>query len=202
MLGLLKSIIEQIEDNQAIIDVNGVGYIVNCSSKTLDKLGQAGDKASLLIETIVREDAITLFGFADATEKQWFNTLTAVQGVGAKVCIAILSTLNVVEINNALAAQDKTMFTRVSGVGPKLAARIVTELKDKAQAFSTSGDNVVDLPTNNMADTGILNDAVSALTNLGITKFEAASLVKAELSNNPSADLQALISASLKKVGS
>jgi len=202
MIGLLKGIIEQIEDNQAIIDVNGVGYIVNCSSKTLDKLGQAGDKASLLIETIVREDAITLFGFADATEKQWFNTLTAVQGVGAKVCIAILSTLNVVEINNALAAQDKTMFTRVSGVGPKLAARIVTELKDKAQAFSTSGDNVVDLPTNNMADTGILNDAVSALTNLGITKFEAASLVKAELSNNPSADLQALISASLKKVGS
>ena len=130
MIAKLKGIIDTIGEDYCIVDVGGVGYLVFASSKTLGRLGK-GTAASLLIETVVREDSITLYGFADAWEKEWFNTLTRVQGVGAKVCLSILSVLSPGQLAQAVSAQDKASFTRASGVGPKLAARIVTELKDK-----------------------------------------------------------------------
>ena len=130
MIAKLRGLIDTIGDDYCIIDVNGVGYLVSASSKTLGKLAQ-GEEATLLTEMVVREDSLSLFGFADAWEKEWFTTLTKVQGVGAKVCLSILSVLTPAQLSQAISAQDKTSFCRASGVGPKLAARIVTELKDK-----------------------------------------------------------------------
>ena len=130
MIAKLRGLIDTIGDDYCIIDVNGVGYLVSASSKTLGKLVQ-GEEATLLTEMVVREDSLSLFGFADAWEKEWFTTLTKVQGVGAKVCLSILSVLTPAQLSQAISAQDKTSFCRASGVGPKLAARIVTELKDK-----------------------------------------------------------------------
>ena len=130
MIAKLRGLIDTIGDDYCIIDVNGVGYLVSASSKTLGKLAQ-GQEATLLTEMVVREDSLSLFGFADAWEKEWFTTLTKVQGVGAKVCLSILSVLTPAQLSQAISAQDKTSFCRASGVGPKLAARIVTELKDK-----------------------------------------------------------------------
>ena len=130
MIAKLRGLIDTIGDDYCIIDVNGVGYLVSASSKTLGKLAQ-GQEATLLTEMVVREDSLSLFGFADAWEKEWFSTLTKVQGVGAKVCLSILSVLTPAQLSQAISAQDKTSFCRASGVGPKLAARIVTELKDK-----------------------------------------------------------------------
>ena len=130
MIAKLRGKVDTIGDDFCIVDVNGVGYLVFASAKSLGKL-KIGAEASLLIETVVREDSISLFGFADAWEKEWFTTLTKVQGVGAKVCLAILSVLAPMQLAQAVSAQDKNSFTRASGVGPKLAARIVTELKDK-----------------------------------------------------------------------
>ena len=127
MIAKLKGIIDTIGEDYCIIDVSGVGYLVFASAKTLSKMIK-GATTSLLIETVVREDSITLYGFADAWEKEWFNTLTKVQGVGAKVCLSILSVLGPNQLAQAVSAQDKASFTRASGVGPKLAARIVTEL--------------------------------------------------------------------------
>ena len=130
MIAKLKGIIENIGEDCCIIDVNGVGYLVNMSARSLSKL-KTGEYASLLIETIIKEDSITLFGFENPWEKEWFNTLTKVQGVGGKVCLAILSALSPSQLSQAISAQDKSSFVRANGVGPKLAARIVTELKDK-----------------------------------------------------------------------
>ena len=125
MIAKLRGKVDTIGDDFCIVDVNGVGYLVFASAKSLGKL-KIGAEASLLIETVVREDSISLFGFADAWEKEWFTTLTKVQGVGAKVCLAILSVLAPMQLAQAVSAQDKNSFTRASGVGPKLAARIVT----------------------------------------------------------------------------
>ena len=130
MIAKLRGVVDTLGSDYCIIDVNGVGYLVFASAKTLAKLAR-GAQVALLIETIVREDSISLFGFADAWEKEWFLTLTKVQGVGAKVCLAILSVLSPMQLAQAVSAQDKASFTRAAGVGPKLAARIVTELKDK-----------------------------------------------------------------------
>ena len=122
--------------NQSIIlDVNGVGYVVTCSARTLRKIGPNKSPASLLIETHVREDAINLFGFADQAEQDWFRLLTTVQGVGAKVALGILSSIGPDELAQVIAAQDKAALTQADGVGPKLALRLVTELKDKVPAF-------------------------------------------------------------------
>ena len=130
MIAKLRGVIDTIGEDYCVIDVNGVGYLVSASAKTLSRLIK-GNMFSLLIETVVREDSISLFGFYDAWEKEWFLTLTKVQGVGAKVCLSILSALNPSQLAQAVSAQDKAAFTRASGVGPKLAARLVTELKDK-----------------------------------------------------------------------
>ncbi|MCA0406817.1 MAG: Holliday junction branch migration protein RuvA, partial [Proteobacteria bacterium] len=132
MIGKLKGIIDSYGDDTVILDVQGVGYLVHCSSRTLQALPQPGEAATLFIETVVREDMIRLFGFAGAAEQDWFNILLSVQGVGQKVALAILSTLRPAELANAIAMKDKAAIARTSGVGPKLAERICVELKDKA----------------------------------------------------------------------
>jgi Holliday junction DNA helicase RuvA len=132
VIGKLTGVIDSLNEDGLLLDVNGVGYVVHASSKTIGRLGAAGANASILVETQVREDAITLFGFADHAERDWFRLLRSVQGVGGKVALAILSTLTPNDLVNAVASQDKASVSRASGVGPKLAQRIVSELKDKA----------------------------------------------------------------------
>ena len=135
MIGKLRGIIDQISGNQIILDVGGVGYVVQAGARTLGAVGGAGEGATLLIETVVREDAITLYGFADAAERFWFKTLTTVQGVGPKVALSILSACTPDQLQLAIGARDHAPLTRAEGVGPKLAQRIVMELKDKAVAW-------------------------------------------------------------------
>jgi Holliday junction DNA helicase RuvA len=136
MIGKLKGTIEEIDEEHVLIDVHGVCYVAFCSSRTLSRLGSAGEAVVLFIETYVREDQLKLFGFETALEREWFRLLQSVQGVGAKVALAVLSTLTASELANAIALQDKAMVARAPGIGPKVAQRIVTELKNKAPAFS------------------------------------------------------------------
>jgi Holliday junction DNA helicase RuvA len=148
-----------------------VGYLVSASSRTLRDL-VVGGPATLLVETIVREDAIALYGFLETAERDWFRILTTVQGVGAKVGLSILSTLSPDEIARAIAAQDRATLSRPAGVGPKLAARLATELKDKAAAFGVApATQAVDVPAGKPGS--INEDAVSALVNLGYKRVEA-----------------------------
>ena len=207
MIAKLKGIIDTIGDDYCIIDVNGVGYLVSASSKTLGKLN-TGIETSLLTEMIVREDSISLFGFADTWEKEWFNTLTKVQGVGAKVCLSILSVLSPSQLAQAISAQDKTSFCRASGVGPKLAARIVTELKDKIVTIPVTSNSVntisedTDIPLTpiiNNDDYSKSDDVISALVNLGYQKIEAYRAVSKVISENPDANVPTLIRLSLKE---
>ncbi|MBR2033097.1 MAG: Holliday junction branch migration protein RuvA [Alphaproteobacteria bacterium] len=213
MIAKLRGMVDSYGEDYAIIDVNGVGYLVFASAKTLAKLVK-GAEVSLLIETVVREDSITLFGFADAWEKEWFNTLTKVQGVGAKVCLAILSVLSPMQLAQAISAQDKNSFTRANGVGPKLAARIITELKDKIVTIptvdmakeldvnmnpQTEANSVADVVLAQQDDPNKLEDAISALVNLGYQRLEAYKAVNQAALNNPEADMSTLIKLALRE---
>lgn len=174
MIAKLKGVLDSTGEGFLILDVNGVGYRVFCSNKTLVKMPVAGQPAALLIETQVREDHIHLFGFADAAEKSWFSLLTTVQGVGAKVGLAILSVLSSEELSMAIASGDSKSMTRAPGVGPKLAVRIVTELKGKVGGFISSAGT--DTPSGEVvqpAAGNVVNDAVSALVNLGYARMDA-----------------------------
>jgi Holliday junction DNA helicase RuvA len=181
MIGKLKGVIDSYGEEHVILDVHGVGYLVHCSSRTLQALPQAGEAATLFIETIVREDMIRLFGFGSETEKAWFNILLGVQGVGQKVALAILSTLKPGELANAIAMKDKAAIARTSGVGPKLAERICVELKDKAPAFGSVDPAVVKLAgeLDEGRAKGPVKDAISALINLGYGQPQAAAAVAA-----------------------
>ena len=172
MIAKLKGVVDSVDPDSAVIDVGGVGYLVAASSRTLRDL-VAGGPATLLVETIVREDAIALYGFLETAERDWFRILTTVQGVGARVALSILSTLAPDEIARAIAAQDRATLSRPAGVGPKLAARLATELKDKAAAFGVgpAATPAVDIPA---GSPGTINeDAISALVNLGYKRVEA-----------------------------
>ncbi|MGE4279609.1 MAG: Holliday junction branch migration protein RuvA [Magnetospirillum sp.] len=205
MIAKLKGLIDTLGDDHCIIDVGGVGYLVFCSGRTLGKL-HIGTAAALHVETHVREDHIHLYGFAEAGERDWFNLLTTVQGVGAKVALAILSVAGPEQLLQTIAAQDKTMLTRASGVGPKLAVRILTELKDKAGKMSlggfvpSAGASVASAPIS--AAGGLMEDAISALVNLGYKRleaFEAVGVVAKELGDD--ADSSTLIRHALKRLG-
>ncbi len=218
MIAKLKGIIDTIGEDYCIIDVNGVGYLVFASAKTLGRL-TLKSPAALLIETVVREDSITLFGFADALEKEWFITLTKVQGVGAKVCLSILSALTPMQLSQAITAQDQNSFTRANGVGPKLAARIVTELKNKIvtvpivevakdinMALDDNGlqaTEEAEAYEDNLAarddDPTKIEDAISALVNLGYQRLEAYKAVNQALIKAPDADMSELIRLALKE---
>src|SRR5690606_4328071 len=145
MIGKLRGVIDSYGDDSIILDVHGVGYLVHCSARTLQALPPAGETAVLSIETWVREDQIRLYGFASEIEREWFKLLTDVQGVGARVALAVLSTLKTAELANAIALGDKTAVARAPGVGGKLAQRIVAELKDRAPAFASVDPAVVRL---------------------------------------------------------
>ena len=197
MIAKLTGIVDYIGDGFLILDVNGVGYRVFCSNQTLSKCSSKGMNMSLFIETQVREDHIHLFGFSDAAEKEWFTTLTNVQGVGSKVGLAILSALTPQDLGLAIATGDSKAITRANGVGPKLAVRIVTELKGK------TGTIGVTLPEIQMADTatGLMNESISALVNLGYGRSEAGMVVGMIIKENPEAKLSDIIRLSLKEMG-
>ncbi len=173
MIAKLKGIVDSVDSDSAVIDVGGVGYLVSASARTLRDL-VAGGPATMLVETIVREDAIALYGFLETAERDWFRILTTVQGVGARVALSILSTLSPDEIARAIAAQDRATLSRPAGVGPKLAARLATELKDKAAAFGVAPAAKGVAAPASAAPTGSINeDAVSALVNLDYKRVEA-----------------------------
>lgn len=202
MIGKLKGVVDSYGEDFVILDVQGVGYVVHCSTRTLQKLPQAGEAAALAIETQVREDSIRLFGFSSDAERDWFRLLQSVQGVGAKVALAILSILSPGELAGAIAGQDKAMVARASGVGPKLAARIVAELKDKAPAFAALDPVVARLSGEDEARAPqAAQDAISALVNLGYGRPQAAAAVAASLKAiGEDADTGALIRRGLKEL--
>lgn len=192
---LTGTLVESAADH-AVIDVNGVGYLVLASSRTLSALGDIGNHVVVFTEMQVREDSMTLFAFGSAGERDWFRLLTSVQGVGGKVALSILSTLEPEALNQSIARQDKAMVARANGVGPKLAERIVRELKDKVGAVALGG------PTASMplSQNSLATDAVSALTGLGFKPAEANNAVaSAEAELGPSATLDALVRLALKK---
>ena len=197
MIGKLKGIVDSCYHDHVIIDVGGVGYLVFCSSKTLANL-TLGSSVILLIETHVREDHIHLYGFYSSEEKSSFILLQSVKGVGTRMSLAILSTLSPDEISYALATKDTTAFSRVSGVGKKLAERIITELKDK---YSSSYISEIPITSSAGKDSGINNiaiDSISALVALGVNKAEAQNRVHALLAQDKNISLNELIKLALK----
>jgi len=203
MIGKLKGVIDSYGEDYVIVDVHGVGYQVHCSARTLQSLPAAGEPATLSIETHVREDQIRLFGFASDLEREWFRLLQTVQGVGAKVALAVLSTLRPSELANAIALRDKAAIARTPGVGAKVAERIVTELKDKTPAFSDIDPAVVRLSADvdeNRAPQPV-RDAVSALVNLGYGQPQAAAAIaSAAREAGEGADTAKLIRFGLKEL--
>ncbi|MDE1895470.1 MAG: Holliday junction branch migration protein RuvA [Rhodospirillales bacterium] len=194
MIARLRGIVDSIEDGRCVMDVNGVGYLVFCSSRTLGALPDG--LVTLLIETQVREDAISLYGFYTAAEREWFRLLTTVQGVGAKVALGILSALSPDQLIGAIAGQDKGAITCAPGVGPKLAIRILTELQSKAGAMPGGGNATFPAA---MIPKGAAADALSAFTNLGYRRAEAeAVLTKALAEHGDDVSLDVLIRAGLK----
>lgn len=202
MIARLKGLLDWADDTSAIIDVGGVGYLVFTSARTLGRMGTIGEAVTLFIETHVREDHIHLYGFLTRAEQSCFRLLQTVQGVGAKAALSILSALSADEVFQAIAAQDRTPLTRADGVGPKLATRIVNELKD--QALNLSMDPVMAGQVAAGGDAGapdLSRDAVSALVNLGYGRSEAFGVVTAAAkAAGPEVKLDALITAGLKEL--
>jgi Holliday junction DNA helicase RuvA len=195
MIARLKGIVDGLSDDSVVIDVGGVGYLVYCSTRTLSRLGQ-GDAVALEIETHVREDHFHLFGFMDAIERDWFRLLTTVQGVGARVGLAIMGALSSDQLIQAIAAGDKAAITQAPGVGPKLAVRILSELKDKVGALALgAGAGPAGATVSGGAEqSGNVSDAASALVNLGYNPSQALGAVAraaAQLGEN--AAVEALI---------
>ncbi|MEE8612399.1 MAG: Holliday junction branch migration protein RuvA [Sphingomonas aquatilis] len=195
MIAHLKGRLESTGVDYAVIDVGGVGYLVGASARTLAAIGPVGEAAMLHTEMLVAEDSIRLVGFARAEERDWFRLLTGVQGVGSRVALAILSALDTQEIARAVSAQDKAMVARANGVGPKLAERIVRELKDKVGTVALGPATAAQV-----VPVGASADAVSALLNLGFRPAEAANAVgAAEEDLGPGATLDALVRLALRK---
>ena len=204
MIGKLKGVVDEVGEDHCVIDVHGVGYVAFCSTRTLSSLPGQGEAVTLYIETYVREDMIRLYGFGTALEREWFRLLqTNVQGVGAKVALAVLSTLTPSELANAIALRDITMVSRAPGVGKKVAERIVTELKSKAPAFAGEASGTIGLSQElgeGVASAPVA-DAVSALTNLGYSRDVAANAVALAMkSAGEGADSAKLIRLGLKEL--
>ena len=198
MIAKLTGTIDEIGTDNIVLDVQGVGYLVFCSSRTIGAIGGKGDGATIYTEMQVSETDMRLMGFASGSERGWFRLLISVQGVGGKVALAILSALEPGEISRAVAMGDKAMVTRANGVGPKLALRIVNELKDKVGGIAvdpvTGAGGVVHAPSSNSAD------AVSSLQNLGFKPADAsAAVAAADAEAGDGATLDALVRLALKK---
>jgi Holliday junction DNA helicase RuvA len=201
MIAKLTGILDSIGEDWAVIDVGGVGYLVFCSTRTLSQLPGRGEAVSFAVETHVREDHIHLYGFFDVAEREWFRLLTTVQGVGARVALAILSVLGPRELSDAILAQDKGMISRAQGVGPKLAARIATELRDKVSGLAEFAPQAAAAAAASGPERAALDDAVSALVNLGYRRgdaFGAVAGAKRTLGEN--AAVEDLIRAGLKEL--
>jgi Holliday junction DNA helicase RuvA len=200
LIGKLTGSVDSTGDDWVILDVGGVGYVVFCSGRSLGLLPPAGGGATLWIETHVREDHIHLYGFAETAERDWFRLLNSVQGVGAKMALSILSVLPPADLVRAIAAQDKASLTRANGVGPKLAGRIASELKDKAGGIALGPVGAVNGVA---AGAEVSEDAVSALVNLGYRRAEAfAAVAKASGDLGGQASVESLIKAGLKELAS
>jgi holliday junction DNA helicase RuvA len=196
MIARLTGLLAETASDHAVIDVGGVGYLVQASARTLGNLGPLGSEVRVFTEMQVREDAMTLFAFGTAGERDWFRMLTGVQGVGGRVALAILSVLDESDLSRAIATQDKALVARANGVGPKLAERIVRELKDKVGGIAIGGMSIAPVVG------GAAADAVSALQNLGFRPAEASAAVAAandELGEG--AGLDALVRLALRKAG-
>ena len=203
MIGKLKGILDSYGEDFVVIDVNGVGYVVHCSARTLQALPAPGEPVTLAIETHVREDQIRLFGFTADVEREWFRLLQTVQGVGTKVALAVLGTLKPADLATAVAMRDKAAIARTPGVGPKVAERIVTELKDKAPAYTDVDPAVVRLSgaVDERRAPAPVADAVSALVNLGYGQPQAAAAVAAATrAAGEGADTRQLIRLGLKEL--
>ncbi len=208
MIAKLSGILDSVAQDYLVIDCSGVGYLVHASPRTLSRVGQTGDPVSLLIDTIVREDAFNLYGFIDAAEQQWFRLLTSVNGVGAKAAMAILGVCPPDQLGFAIASGDAAAVRRADGVGPKIATRIVTELKDKAGkidlAPKTAG--AVSLQSAAAADhenSSVDNDAVSALVNLGYSRSDAyVAVANAKKKSNDNSKVNDIIKLALKELAS
>jgi len=203
MIGKLKGIVDSFGTDYVILDVGGVGYQVHGSARTLSALPPPGQPATLSIETHVREDQIRLFGFQTDIEREWFRLLQTVQGVGAKVALSLLGTLKASELTTAIAMRDKAAISRAPGVGPKVAERIVTELKDKAPEFAAIDPAVAQLAgaLEEMRAPRPVSDAVSALVNLGYAQPQATAAIAAAARNaGESADTATLIRQGLKEL--
>ena len=197
MIAQLTGRVEALEDGRCVIDVNGVGYLVHASTRTLAVLPAPPEIARLLVETHVREDAIILYGFIDAAERDWFRLLTTVQGVGGRVALSILSALSPRDLVSAIASGDRASLTRAPGVGARLAVRLLTELRDKAGAMPTAPG--IALPQK--LPRGIADDALSALLNLGYRRPEAQPIVAQTIERlGESASLDAVIRDALKEL--
>ena len=196
MIARLRGRLDSFDADHAVLDVNGVGYLVFASSRTLSGLGAIGEEVVLHTVMLVSDDDIRLIGFATGEERNWFRLLTSVQGVGTRMALAILSALTMDEITRAIGAGDSAMIARAQGVGPKLAQRVVNELKDKVGGIALGAESGIAAPK-----PGSLSaDAASALLNLGFRPAEAASAVaKAEAELGPGASLDALVRTALKK---
>ncbi|TAN55615.1 MAG: Holliday junction branch migration protein RuvA [Rhodospirillales bacterium] len=204
MIAKLKGLLDSTGEGFAVIDVQGVGYLVACSNRTLSRLGGIGQAVALDVETQWREDGPHLYGFAEKTERDWFKILINVQGVGGKVALAVLGTLPPDQLAQALAAQDKAALSRAPGVGPKLAARIVAELKDKAGGIALGvpkPGEAMGAPVILPGEGGPLADAVSALTNLGYGRTEAfAAVARIQGKLGEDAEIGDIIKAALKEL--
>jgi holliday junction DNA helicase RuvA len=202
MIGKLKGIIDTYGPDWVIIDVGGVGYLVHCSARTLAALPAVGEAAAVAIETYVREDVIRLFGFASSQERDWFRLLLGVQGVGTKVALAVLGTLTPNELASAIAMQDKALIARAPGIGPKVAQRVVAELKDKASALGAVDPALAALQGS--IEAGVptaAGDAVSALLNLGYGQVQAGAAVSTALRKaGEEASAETLIRVALKEL--
>ncbi|MBY0431099.1 MAG: Holliday junction branch migration protein RuvA [Rhodospirillales bacterium] len=206
MIAKLRGVVDSTGADWAVIDVGGVGYLVSCSSRSLGRLTQ-GQSAALHVETQVREDSITLYGFMESAEREWFRLLTTVQGVGSKVALAVLSALTPDQLIQAISAQDKAELVRANGVGPRLAARIISELKDKCVAMlpapvAVSAHSAAGMtPASGGDESGAVADAISALVNLGYRRIEAyGAVMNAARPLGEDVGVQALIRASLKEL--
>ena len=202
MISQITGKIIEINQKFLIVDVNGIGYQIFCSAKTIYKFRDIETTITILTEMIVREDSQTLYGFYDIIEKQWFNLLVSVQGVGAKAALAIFSSLNIDELSFAISNSEKLSITKADGIGPKIAGRIINELKDKIpnnQIDPLFSDLTGDL---NDANKEIIEDAISALSNLGYNKSSCKKIVIGVFEESEKdLNLSDLISKSLKKLG-
>ena len=200
MIGKLTGLLDSVTDNALVLDVGGVGYVVQCGTRTLAQLPERGARLSLLIETRIREEELQLFGFEHEAERQWFRVLQTVQGVGARLALAIVGALTPTALAEAVMFQEQAALKRAPGVGPKLAQRIVNELKDRAPQ---SAVNVTPIRVKSETpERRALTDALSALINLGYGEAEAARALASVAAHHEAQGLEALIRAGLKELAS